>query len=183
MIRFIGHWLADSIELTCMLAGALLFMQIPALTHAYSVALLQVAQDARRDIDRREADARQYYHLPPDAGDQAVIDALHPVEPSNAETLQRSVSHAAMFSATQAYIAHSSSLNQPVTAAWDAIENPEPDKLVVLRTSFATYAPQITLDVAAIIYGAVGLLLGGLLGHTLSALPSAFTGTRSRRIA
>ena len=39
MFRFIGHWVADCVELTCMLAGALLFMQVPALTHAYAVGL------------------------------------------------------------------------------------------------------------------------------------------------
>ena len=104
MIRFIGRWVADCLELIFMLAGALLFMQVPAVTHTYAVALQQVAQDARRDIDQREANARQYYHLPPDAGDAVVIRALRPVEPSNAEALQQSVSNAAMFSDTQARI-------------------------------------------------------------------------------
>ena len=180
MIRFFGHWLADCFRLTCALAGALLFMQIPALTHAYSVALLQVAQEGRRDIDRRETDARRYYHLSPDTGDQAVIDALHPVEPSNAETLRQSLAREAMFSATQANIAGASLFTQPITAAWDALMHPEADKLAVLRISFLTYTPQVTLDVAAIVYGVLGLLLGGLLGHTLSAIPSAFTASRPR---
>jgi hypothetical protein len=76
MMHFLGRWVAHCIQIALMLTGALLFMQLPALTHGYAVALLQVAQDARRDIDQREQDARRYYHLAPDAGDQAVIGAL-----------------------------------------------------------------------------------------------------------
>jgi len=173
MIRFVGQWMAHCLQLACMLAGALLFMQVPALTHAYSVALLQVAQDARRDIDRREDDARRYYHLPPDANDQAVIAALQPVEPSNATTLQQSVARAAMFDATQARIAAASGLVQPLTAAWDAFQHPDADKLAVLRTSVGTYVPQLALDGASLLYGLIGLVLGGLLGHTSAAVPGA----------
>jgi len=164
-----------------MLAGALLFMQIPAVTHAYAVALLQVAQDARRDIDRRETDARQYYHLPDTAGDQAVIAGLRPVEPSNAAMLAQSVSRAAMFDATQARITGAPLLSQPVVAAWDAVMHPEADKVDVLRTSLATYVPQISLEVSAVIYGIAGLVLGGLLGHSLSAMSGAVAASRRRR--
>lgn len=179
MIRFLGRWMADCLQLTCMLAGALLFMQIPALTHAYAVALLQVAQDARRDIDQREADARQYYHLPPNTADEAVVAALRLVEPSNAETLQQSLSRAAMFYATQARIAGAPLFSEPLAAAWDAVAHPEANKLDVLRTSFVTYIPQVTLDASAIVYGVVGLLLGGLLGHSLSAITGALTAPRT----
>jgi hypothetical protein len=178
MIRFLGHWLAESVQLLCMLAGALLFMQVPALTHAYAVALLQVAQDARRDIDQREAAARQYYHLPPDAGDQAVIDALRPVEPSNAQSLGQSVSHVTMIDATYARIAAAPSLLRPVMAVWDAATRPHADKLALLNTSLATYAPQIMLDPSAIAYGIAGLLLGGLIGHSVSAVPGALVAPR-----
>lgn len=184
MIRFIGRWVADCLELIFMLAGALLFMQVPAVTHTYAVALQQVAQDARRDIDQREANARQYYHLPPDAGDAVVIRALRPVEPSNAEALQQSVSNAAMFSDTQARIGAAWVLDQPITAVWDAVQRPDPAKLAVLRTSLDTYVPQIALGLAAAVYGIAGLLIGGLLGHSLSAVPGAVTGSRrSRRTA
>jgi hypothetical protein len=181
MIRFIGQWMAHCLQLTCMLAGALLFMQVPALTHAYTVALLQVAQDARRDIDRREDDARRYYHLPPDANDQAVIAALQPVEPSNATTLQQSVARAAMFDATHARIIAASAFVQPLTAVWDAFQRPDADKLAVLRTSVGTYVPHLALDGASLLYGLIGLVLGGLLGHTSAAVPGA-TVAVSRRL-
>jgi hypothetical protein len=181
MIRFIGQWMAHCLQLACMLAGALLFMQVPALTHAYTVGLLQVAQNARRDIDQREDDARRYYHLPSDANDQAVIAALQPVEPSNATTLQQSVARAAMFDATQARITASSALLQPLTAAWDAFQRPDADKLAVLRTSVGTYVPQLALDGASLLYGLIGLVLGGLLGHTSAAAPGAAVAV-SRRL-
>jgi hypothetical protein len=177
-MRFLGRWLAESVQIVCMLAGALLMMQLPALSHAYTVALLQVAQDARRDIDQREANARQYYHLPPDAGDQAVIDALRPVEPSNAEALGQSVTHATLIDATHAHIVAAPALLQPVVAAWDAIRRPETDKLNVLDTSLETYTPQVMLDFSAIIYGFAGFLLGGLVGHSVSALPGAVVAGR-----
>ena len=146
MISFFGRWLAESVQLLSMLAGALLFMQVPALTHVYTVALLQVAQDARRDIDQREATARQYYHLPPDADDQAVIDALRPVEPSNAQSLGQSVSHATTIDATYARITAAPSLLRPLMAVWDVATRPQADKLALLDTSLTTYAPQIMLD-------------------------------------
>lgn len=58
--------------------------------------------------------------------------------------------------------------------------HPGTDKLAVLRTGIVTYTPQVALDVTAIFYGVLGLLLGGLLGHTLSAIPSAFTAAQPR---
>ena len=61
-------------------------------------------------------------------------------------------------------------------AAWNAIMHPGTDKLAVLRTGIVTYTPQVALDVTAIVYG----VLGGLLGHTLSAIPSAFTAAQPR---
>ena len=181
MIRFVGHWLAGCIQLIGMLAGALLFMQVPAFTHAYTVALLQVAQDARNDIDRRENDARQYYHLPGDADDAAVIAALRPVEPSNAETLQQSAHRAAMYRDTQRRILAAPPLSQPVAAVWDAAARPDADKLTLLSTSFTHYAPQIMLDVNAVIYGIIGILLGGLVGHALCAVPRGLTRRRAAR--
>jgi len=180
-MRFLGRWVADCLELTFMLAGALLFMQIPALTHAYVVALQQVAQQARSDIDQREATARQYYHLPPNSADDAVIAALRPVEPSNATALQASLARASMFAATGARITTAPTLRQPIAAMLDAIHQPDPDKLVVLQTSLDTYVPQISFGLAAAIYGIVGLLIGGLLGHSISALPGAAASPRRTR--
>lgn len=178
---FLGRWITDCIELICMLAVAVLLMQVPAVTHVYTVSLLQVAQDARRDIDRREADARQYYHLAPATDDTAVISALRPVEPSNAEALQQSVTRAAMFSATVARLTSIPPLGRPVAAAWDAAMHPDPDKLAVLKTSYTTYVPQVALNLAAATYGIAGLLLGGLFGHTVSAILGVIVAPRRQR--
>lgn len=180
-MRFLGRWVADCLELTFMLAGALLFMQIPAVTHAYVVALQQVAQESRRDIDQREANARDYYHLPPDADDSAVIAALGPKEPSNAAALQESLARATMFAATAARIATASPLTRPITAMLDASRQPDADKLAVLQTSLETYEPQVSLGLAAVIYGIAGLLLGGLLGHIVSAMLGLLAPSCGRR--
>jgi len=173
MFHFIGRWLSDCVHVSCMLAAALLAMQIPALTHAYLAGLVQVAEDGRRDVDRRENDARQYYHLAPDSDDQAVIVALRPVEPSNAATLVVSVARVNMFRNTYTQIIGSPSVSRPIVAVWDAVQHPETDKLAVLRTSIATYVPQIALDASSAVYGIAGLLLGGLIGHIVTDLPRA----------
>ena len=190
MLRFLGSWLADCVHVTCMLAGALGAMQIPAVTHAYVAALVQVAQDARRDIDRREGDARQYYHLSPDADEQAIITALRPVEPSNAATLTLSVVRAAMFNSTYLQIITTPPVGQPIVAAWDAIQRPESDKLAVLRTSFVTYVPQIALDEVldrlwhrgAAIGWPAGPLPDGYPTNHLASHPPAFGGGRLMRV-
>jgi len=182
-MRFLGRWVADCLELTFMLAGALLFMQIPAVTYAYVAALQQVAQEARRDIDQREADARNYYHLLPDTDDTAVIAALRTREPSNAAALQQSVARAVMFTGTAARITAASPLDQPLTAVLDASRRPDGDKLAVLRTCLETYQPQVTLGLAAAIYGIAGLLIGGLVGHMISAVPAALAPSRRARRA
>lgn len=170
MKRFVAHWLADAVRLLCMLAGGLLAMQVPAITHEYAVALLQVAQDARRDIDQRTADARRYYRLAPDADEQAVIQALRPVEPSNAAMLSASVSRAAALAGTHAAITATTPLLQPMAAVWDMIRSPAPDKLAVAQTTVETYVPQVMLQTSAAIYGVAGLMLGGLVGHGLVEL-------------
>ena len=111
-----------------------------------------------------------------------MIDALKPVEPSNAQALQQSVSRAAMFATTEDRIAAATPLGQPVEAAWDATMRPDADKLAVLRTSFVTYVPEVTLGIAAVVYGMAGLLVGGLLGHTCSAVPGAVLSSRRRNM-
>ena len=57
---------------------------------------LQIAEDARRDIEQRKASARQFYRGA--AGtDEAVIAALRDVEPANAQALAASWSAPAPF--------------------------------------------------------------------------------------
>jgi len=178
----ISQWLAEplrqSVRLVCMLSGALLVMQAPALTHVYAVSLLQIAQDARRDIDQREADARQHYHMSDDAGDQAVIEGLRAREPSNAATLDQSVARATMFNETYARIMAEPPLLQPLVAAWDAVTAPNSDKLAVLGTVIETHVPQIILEPAAAVYGIAGLVLGSFVAQ---GVLTAFGGTQVQR--
>ena len=51
MAGFVGRWLSDALRLGLPLALALAAMQVPAIAHNYAAALLQVAEDARRDIE------------------------------------------------------------------------------------------------------------------------------------
>ncbi len=63
-MTFLGRWFSDALRLALSLAGALLLMQAPALSHDYEAALRQVADAQARDIASREATARTYYDLP-----------------------------------------------------------------------------------------------------------------------
>jgi hypothetical protein len=81
MAGFAARWLSDALRLALPLALALAAMQVPALAHGYAAALLQIAEDARRDIEQRKASARQFYRAAGEA-DEAVIAALRAVEPS-----------------------------------------------------------------------------------------------------
>jgi hypothetical protein len=84
-MRFLKRWLSHSLRLALALLLAVIAMQAPAFTNDYAAALLQVSADARRDVDQREAAARQYYAL--QAGDDgSLIQALQAHEPANAET-------------------------------------------------------------------------------------------------
>ncbi len=60
MAGFITRWLSDALRLGLPLAVGLAAMQVPALAHGYAAALLQVAEDARRDIEQRKASARRW---------------------------------------------------------------------------------------------------------------------------
>ena len=93
MAGFVARWLSDALRLAQPLALALAAMQVPALAHGCAAALLQIAEDARRDIEQRKASARQFYRGAGEA-DEAVIAALQAVEPSNAQALAASVERA-----------------------------------------------------------------------------------------
>ena len=62
-MSFLGRWFSDALSLALSLAGALVLMQAPALSHEYAAALAQVADAQTRDIGAREATARSYYRL------------------------------------------------------------------------------------------------------------------------
>ena len=53
-MTFLGRWFSDALRLALSLAGALLLMQAPALSHDYEAALRQVADAQARDIASRE---------------------------------------------------------------------------------------------------------------------------------
>ena len=179
MAGFIGRWLSDALRIGLPLALALAAMQVPALAHGYAAALLQIAEDARRDIEQRKASARRFYR---DAGggDEAVIAALRGVEPANAQALAASVERARALRAAHARIEEAPPLLRPVTALLDMAEDPtKGDKWAVLRTALDTHAPQVVLSAAAAAYGLVGLVAGSFLAELLvSAFGAAFAPRR-----
>lgn len=182
MAGFVGRWLSDALRLGLPLAIALLAMQVPALAHGYAAALLQIAEDARRDIEQRKASARRFYRDAGDA-DEAVIAALRAVEPSNAQALAASVERARALRAAHGRIEAASPLLRPVIAAADAARGPATaDKRAVLRTALETHAPQVVLSAAAAVYGLVGLVAGSFLAELLvSAFGAVLAPLRRRR--
>ncbi len=180
MAGFLGRWMSDALRLGLSLAVALAAMQLPALAREYATALLQVTDDARRDIDQREASARQFY---PAAGDtdDAVIAFLRPVEPSNAQALQASLDRTRALRAAYDRIEAASPLLRPIVAAVDVVQSPGDDKHAVLWTAVDTYAPQVLLGTAAVIYGLVGLALGAFVAEALVSMGRALGGPRVYR--
>lgn len=166
-MHFLGRWFSDAFVLAASLLAAALFMQIPAVTHAYAAALLQLAQEGRRDIDQRENVARDYYHL---SGDEAaLVDALRSHEPANAEALTQSIASSRGFQASYDRIAAAPALTQPLTAALDATGDPSGTRWKVLRTTLSSYAPQIIFTLSGAIYALIGLILGSFLAQLLVA--------------
>ena len=178
---FLARWLSDALHLGLALALALAAMQVPALAHQYTTALLQITEDARRDIEQRKTSARRFYRAAGET-DEAVIAALQAVEPSNAEALEASVQRARALRAAYDRIESAPPLLRPMVAAYDAaIEDPRGDKQAVLRTALDSHVPQVTISTASAIYGLAGLVLGSLLAEALTSLIGAFAGRRDRR--
>ena len=167
-MRLIRRWLSGGFGLGFALLCGVLAMQAPAFTAAYGTALLQVAAGARRDIDQREDSARQYYGIAA-REDDAVVDALKAREPSNAESLARSIAHAGRLGAAYGKIAQSPALLRPIAALTDAANDPEGDKAAIWRLSWQNFTPRIDLSVAAVIYGFAGLMLGSLVAELVAA--------------
>ncbi len=177
MLGFVGRWLSDAIRLALSLLFAIAAMQVPALTHEYAVAALQVADGLRRDIDQREASARQFYHVTGET-DEAVIAALRPVEPSNAATLSGSVERAQVLRATYDRINATPPLEQPVTAVLDLLNDPKGYKSPVLRTTLDSYAPEVVISASSTLYGLAGLAFGSLIGEIVTSLLGRSVGVR-----
>jgi hypothetical protein len=180
MAGFLGRWLSDALRFGLSLALALASMQLPALAHQYAAALLQVAEDGRRDIEQRKASARRFY---PAVGetDDAVIAALRLVEPSNAQALEASVERTRALRAAYDRLEVAQPLLRPVIAALDAVEDPRGDKRAVLRTALDTHVPQVLLSAASAIYGIIGLVVGSFIAQALVSMAGALVRRRDRK--
>lgn len=171
-MRLITCWLSRGLGLGFALLCGILAMQAPAFTDAYGTALLQVAADARRDIDQREDSARQYYGIAA-REDGAVVDALKAREPSNAESLARSIAHAERLGEAYGKIARSPVLLRPIAALTDATNDPDGDKAAIWRLSWQSFTPRIDLSFAAAVYGFAGLMLASLIAELVAAAARA----------
>jgi hypothetical protein len=180
MVGFVGRWLSDALRIGASLAVGLAAMQLPAVAHQYGAALLQIAEDGRRDIEQRKASARHFY---PTMGetDEDVITGLRPVEPSNAQALAASVERARVFRAAYDRLEATAPLMRPVTAAIDAVDNAQQDKQAVLWTALKTHVPEVLLSTAAAIYGLAGLVVGSFMAEVLLSAVGALVGRRSSR--
>jgi hypothetical protein len=180
ILRFVGRWLTHAFGLVLALPFAVLAMQAPALTHEYGVALLQVTQDARFDIEQRKASARQFYSIGA-ADDAGVVAALKPVEPSNAATLALSIERVHVLRGVFDRLGSTPVLLQPLVAVSDAFDDPHGYKAAVWRTLLATYDMQLSFSTAAILYGLAGLLTGSFAAQLCLALLRGFAGRLGRR--
>lgn len=175
-MNLIRRWLSESISIALALMFAVLAMQAPAFTREYAAALLQVAQDARRDIEQRKASARQFYGIKV-AGDEQFVAALQSFEPSNAETLALSLQRTQALQSAYDRVAGASPLLRPLVAARDALEDEHGYKATILRTLVGTYSAQLDFSLAAATYGFAGLLTGSLLAQLVL---STFRGVGQR---
>ena len=162
----LARWLTNTTSLALPLGFAFAAMQVPALTHDYTAALLQVAEDVRRDIDQRETSAKHFYQLA-GGSDEEVIAALKPFEPSNAETLKGSLDRARSLRAAYERVSAATPLLQPVVAVADMMEDLKGYKTTVLGTVFRVYEPQLVVNSGSAIYGLIGLAMGSFLAQLI----------------
>jgi hypothetical protein len=173
MRRFIAGWLSDSIRFGLGLMVALAALQLPALTHAYTAALLQVAEGTRRDIDQRKEVARQYYRWADAPADAAAVEALRPLEPANAEGLAASLAREGLLRDSYRSLMATPELLRPLKAGWELAAGMKAETHEVLRIAWATHVPQVVISTAAAVYGLIGLMLGLLLAQALLTLLGA----------
>lgn len=173
MRRFIAGWLSDSLRFGLGLALALAALQLPALTHAYTAALLQVAEGTRRDIDQRKDIARQHYRWNDTMADAAAVEALRSLEPANAEGLAASARREQLLRASHQRLMATPELLRPLKAGWELATDLGTEAREVLRIAWATHVPQVVLSTAGAIYGLAGLMLGLLLAQLLLSLLGA----------
>ncbi len=180
MLRFVGRWLSDSIRLGLGLVLALAAMQVPALTNAYTSALLQIAEEAQRDIARREEIVRQFYPALSTAGShEALIDGLRLLEPANATGLAASVERQRVMRETYERLMAASPLRRPIAAIVDVVDDARDNKRAVLQTALDSFVPQVAISGTAALYGVAGLVTGLLLAHLALSALAALTGRRA----
>jgi hypothetical protein len=163
---FLGRGLAHSLTMALSLALGILAMQAPAFTREYAGALLQVASDARRDIDQREASARQYYGIDA-ADDDGILSALRSREPSNAETLERALERSRDLQRTYDAIEKNPVLLRPVVALGSALSDNKGYREPIWKLSLSTYGVQLDFSLGAVIYGLAGVVMGSLLAQLI----------------
>ena len=165
-MTFLGRWLSDALRLALSLAGALLLMQAPALSHDYGAALRQVADAQGRDIAGREATARNYYDLP-SAPEAELLTTLRAREPSNAAGLDQSRTEAAALDTAITRIDQSPPLLAPLIALWDLATAPDAGKRAVAEQAVRAFAPALQLSTAALVWALAGVVLGSFLAQLL----------------
>jgi hypothetical protein len=179
ILRFVGRWLTHAFGVVLALPFAIIAMQAPALTHEYGMALLQVTQDARFDIDQRKASARQFYSIAA-TDDAGVVAGLKAVEPSNAETLALSIERVHVLRGVYDRLVATAVLWRPLAALSDAFDDPHGYKAAVWRSLLSTYDMQLSFSTAAILYGLAGLFAGSLAAQLCLALLRGLTGRFGR---
>jgi hypothetical protein len=161
---FLGRGLAHSLTMALSLALGILAMQAPAFTREYAGALLQVASDIRRDVDQREASARQFYGISAE-DDAGLVEALRTREPSNAATLERALDRGRSLQQTYEAIASATPLQQPLIALSGAILDRKGYEEPIWKLALGNYSVQLDFNLAAAIYGLGGVILGSLLAQ------------------
>lgn len=163
----LAAWLLNSIRLAAALGIAILAMQAPAVTREYQGALLQLVRSSDEDIAQRKTSAQRFYNIPTD--DEArFIARLRAVEPSNAETLAGALEREKSLHASYERIERRPDLLRPIAAARDVFADNSGVRRQIAHTVFESYAPQLDLSFAAIIYGLAGLFLGSLIGELIT---------------
>jgi hypothetical protein len=165
----LASWFLNSIRLAAALGIAILAMQAPAVTREYQAALLQLVRSSDEDIAQRKASAQRFYNIPTD-DEERFIARLRAVEPSNAETLAGAVEREKSLHASYNRIEREPDLLRPMTATRDVLADESGVRRQIAHTVFESYAPQLDLSFAAVIYGLAGLFLGSLIGESITAV-------------
>ena len=164
---FLGRWLSDALRVALILAGGLLLMQAPALSHDYAAALRQVAEAQGRDIAAREATARGYYPELQAASETELLAALNSREPSNAAGLEQSRARTTALEAALDRLDQSPPVLRPVAALWDLLIAPDAGKRAVAGQAIQSFVPAVQLSAAASAWALIGVIVGSFLAQIL----------------